>query len=99
MFDVRGASVSVAISQTPCSASYATTGSDERVCVPGGFDSTVRFGSVPVCHVRPASIEVAQPVPDAAPFWTNRPTWNAATTVELQAKLSGSTAVSCWLPG
>ena len=34
-----------------------------------------------------------------APPLAKRPTWYAATTVEPQAKLSGSTAVSCWLAG
>ncbi len=28
-----------------------------------------------------------------------RPTWNAATTVDPKEKLSGSTALSCWLSG
>ena len=34
-----------------------------------------------------------------APPLAKRPTWYAATTVEPKAKLSGSTAVSCWLAG
>ena len=33
------------------------------------------------------------------PPLAKRPTWYAATTVEPHAKLSGSTAVSCWLAG
>jgi hypothetical protein len=28
-----------------------------------------------------------------------RPTWNAPTTVEPKAKVSGSTSVACWLVG
>ncbi len=35
---------------------------------------------------------------DAAPL-SKRPSWYAATTVDPHEKLSGSTAVSCWLAG
>ncbi|HEY1366849.1 MAG TPA: hypothetical protein VGF23_07040 [Gaiellaceae bacterium] len=86
------------ISHVPCSASYATAGSEARFTVPGGDDSTVRPGNAPVRHVRPASVEVANPMLEAAPS-SNRPSWKVATTVEPNAKPSGSTAVSCWLSG
>ena len=42
----------------------------------------------------PPSVEVAHPMA-AAPPVVVRPTWNAATTVFPNEKLSGSTAVAC----
>jgi hypothetical protein len=55
---------------------------------------TVSDGKTPDDHVAPPSSVVAQPIPDA-PAVDMRPSWKAATTVSPNAKLSGSTAVSC----
>src|SRR5437016_2415876 len=41
-------------------------------------------------------VDVAQPMSVEPPL-KKRPTWNAETTVEPLAKVSGSTSVACWL--
>jgi hypothetical protein len=51
-------------------------------------------GSVPFRQVRPPSLDVAQPIAEAAPV-VERPIWNADTTVLPFAALSGSTALWC----
>src|SRR5207247_4259484 len=71
---------------------------DAAVSWPGGAALTVRPGTKLRVHVRPASRETAVPMFAAAPA-ERRPTWNAATTVSPHEKLSGSTALSCWLSG
>src|SRR4029453_10200759 len=38
-------------------------------------------------------------MPDAPPPLTKRPCWNAATIVDPDANVSGSTSVACWLVG
>ena len=86
----------MATSQTPCSASYATVGSEAAVSGPAGFDEPVTPGSALRCQVRPPSRETAVPMFAAAPE-ERRLSWNATTTVDPNEKLSGSTAVSCWL--
>src|SRR5207248_2078724 len=83
-------------SQTPWTASYATAGSEAANSGPGGVALTVVAGRKLRFQLRPASTETAVPMFDAAPF-SRRPTWKAATTVDPKEKLSGSTAVSCWL--
>ena len=88
--------VSVPASQVLCIASYATVGSDAAVSGPAGRELTVTAGSALRCQVRPASCETAVPMFAAAPA-ERRPSWNTATIVEPNEKLSGSTAVSCWL--
>src|SRR6266545_7155932 len=88
---------SVEMSHVPCAASYATAGSLARGASPGGLDALVRAGRMPDRHVRPASVDVAQPIP-AAPPSLKRPTWKLATAVELQPATLGSTSVWCW-PG
>src|SRR5689334_17486987 len=85
------------MSHCPCAASYATDGSLARGASPGGFVAVVNDGRTPDRHVRPESVEVAQPIPDAPPS-TNRPTWNDATAVVPQPAALGSTSVPCW-PG
>ena len=50
-------------------------------------------GRNPFVHVFPPSVEVAHPTFDAPPS-SNRPTWNAATIVEPEANVSGSTSVA-----
>src|SRR6266545_702796 len=66
-------STSVAISHVRCAASYATEGSLARGASPGGVDAVVSVGRTPERQVRPASVEVAQPIP-AAPPSVKRPT-------------------------
>src|SRR5579864_8622547 len=72
-------------------------GSEAAVSGPGGEALTVVAGRNPRVHVRPSFRETAVPMFEAAPFWSRRPSWNAATTVSPHEALSGSTAVSCWL--
>ena len=85
-----------AISHCPCLASYATLGSLARSNGPPSAD--VSRGSTPWCvQVAPPSVDVAQPL-STEPASVIRPTWNVATIVEPQAKLSGSTSVAC-VPG
>src|SRR5262249_61545357 len=67
MEKLPGPTPRVEISHMRCSASYATDGSEARLTVPGGVDSAVSPGSAPVRHVRPASVEVANPTLEAAP--------------------------------
>ena len=82
----------MAASPTPCVASYATTGSLARV---QGPPPTVTPGSSPERHVRPASLDAANPIASAPPL-TKRPTWKVETTVEPNAAADGSTSVRCW---
>src|SRR5438552_15267799 len=77
-------------------ASYATVGSEAAGAGPAGLDAAVTAGNALRCHVRPPSWETAVPMFAAAPA-ERRPSWNATTTVDPNEKLSGSTAVSCWL--
>jgi hypothetical protein len=91
---VGSRTASVEISQTPCSALYATTGSLAASAVPGRGAFRVTPGSSPLRHVRPLSFERAHAMFDAAPL-KRRPVWKAATVVPPQVKLSGSTCVSC----
>ena len=86
------------MSQTPCAASNATTGSLARVCSPAGRLAVVSPGSSPLRHVRPSSAETANPMFVAAPS-NRRPTWYVTTVVRPTVRLSGSTSVSCWLSG
>jgi hypothetical protein len=88
---------SVAISQTPCSESYATDGSLARENVLRGCEETVKRGSRPFRQWRPVSFEAAKPMFRAPPL-ERRATWNVATTVEPHAKLSGSASVACIAP-
>jgi hypothetical protein len=53
-------------------------------------------GSVPELHVAPLSVEVAKPMSDAPPS-KKRPNCAAATIVEPNEYVSGSTIVLCWL--
>src|SRR6478736_1457764 len=96
MCEKLGSIVNVLTSQTPCTASKATDGSDAAVSGPGGVAFAVVAGRKLRCQVRPASVDTAVPIFEAAPA-SRRPTWNAATTVDPDDALSGSTAVSCWL--
>jgi hypothetical protein len=86
-----GATPSVAISHTPWTASYDTTGS-LAFPVPGGLEAAVTPGRNPARHVRPPSREVAKPINVAAPS-AMRADWNVVTTVLPNEKLSGSTCV------
>jgi hypothetical protein len=52
---------------------------------------------MPVDHVRPAFVVVAQPMLLEPPLLTKRPVWNVATTVVPYPNESGSTWVRCWL--
>jgi hypothetical protein len=94
--DCSPSSASVVTSQTPCTASNATDGSEPAASGPGGVAFAVIPGTKLRCHVLPASFDTAVPMFEAAPS-SRRPTWNTATTVDPDAALSGSTAVSCWL--
>ncbi len=53
---------------------------------------------MPVVHVRPAFVVVAQPMLLEPPS-KKRPVWNVATTVLPQPNESGSSCVRCWLSG
>ena len=88
-------SATVATSQKPCCASYATTESLAEGESPGGRDSAVSEGRKPERQCKPASREVAKPIPDAPPS-AIRPAWKVVTIVDPTAKLSGSTSVWCW---
>ena len=79
--DCSPSSVSVLTSQTPCTASNATDGSD--ACGLGPRRGRVRRvpGRKLRCHVLPASVDTAVPMFEAAPS-ARRPTWNTATTVD-----------------
>lgn len=76
-----GAPTSEEMSQAPCLASNPTLGSLALPAVPAGVELTVKLGRKPLAHVVPPSVEVAQPIFEEPPASTNRPTWNAATTV------------------
>jgi hypothetical protein len=65
--ETAGETASEAISHTPWTASYATTGSLTRAARPGGEEKIVRPGRKPLVHVRPPSVEVAKPMLDAPP--------------------------------
>ena len=69
----------VEIIQTPCIGSYATEGSLIRDQGPPSL--IVVPGSMPVVHVRPAFVVVAQPMLLEPPPTLNRPVWNVVTTV------------------
>src|SRR4051794_24650060 len=53
-------------------------------------------GNTPLVHVAPLSVEVAKPASDAPPS-KKRPNCAAATIVEPNEYVSGSTIVLCWL--
>jgi hypothetical protein len=63
---------------------------------PAGVAKIVVAGSIPVVHVRPAFIVVAQPMLLEPPS-KKRPVWNVVTTVFPQPNESGSSCVRCWL--
>src|SRR5215212_3167661 len=84
-------------SQTPCSASYATTGSDARGDSPGDGENLVTPGSNPDRHVEPPLAEVEKPIA-AAPPSTNRPFWKTLTIVDPFASEWDSSCVRCWPP-
>src|SRR5207247_2404789 len=91
------------ISHTPWRASNATLGSLTRSNGPSGFENgpalNVRPGrKLDVSQLAPPLDERAQPMSEAPPL-KKRPTWYVATTVEPEAKVSGSTSVACWLVG
>ena len=69
-----------------------TDGSLMRAQVPGGSAYTVVPGMNPFVHVVPLSVVVANPRFEDPPS-ENRPTWKAATTVDPNEKVSGSTSV------
>ena len=96
--DTESSIASVEIIQTSCSGSYATAGSLIRAHGPAGVAKIVVAGSMPVVHVRPAFVVVAQPMLLEPPS-KKRPVWNVATTVLPQPKESGSSCVRCWLVG
>src|SRR2546422_8043921 len=64
--------------------------------MPAGVAKTVLAGRKPDVHFLPPLVEVAKPMFEAPPL-KNRPTWNAETIVDPEAKVSGSTSVLCWL--
>jgi hypothetical protein len=82
------------ISHVLWAASKATLGSLTRANVPPA--KVVIPGRNPLFQELPPSPERAQPMFDAPPS-KNRPTWNADTIVDPDAKVSGSTSVACWL--
>src|SRR5260370_1508820 len=82
--------------QTLCLASKATEASLARRYGPGGVEVTVVPGRKPLVKVLPPLVEVAKPMSEAPPL-KKRPTWEAATRVEPEAKGSGSASVLCWL--
>ena len=51
---------------------------------------------MPLVHDAPLFAEVAKPMSDAPPL-KKRPNWAAATIVEPNEYVSGSTIVLCWL--
>src|SRR3954453_11080529 len=53
-------------------------------------------GNTPLVHVAPLSVEVANPASDAPPS-KKRPNCAAATIVDPNENVSGSTIVLCWL--
>ena len=87
-------SASVEMSHVPCRASNATAGSLARSLMPAGTLASVRPGRSPLRHVAPSSLVTANPMFVAAPS-KRRPTWNVATVVRPNVKLSGSTSVWC----
>src|SRR6185369_6500804 len=80
------------ISHTLCRASKATEAS---LTWPYGPPALVVMpGRKPLVQVAPPSPERVQPMLEAPPPKT-RPTWNAATIVEPDANVSGSTSLWC----
>src|SRR6266705_4237658 len=64
--------------------------------MPAGVAKTVLEGRNPDVQDLPPLVDVAKPMFEAPPS-KNRPTWNAETIVDPEAKVSGSTSVLCWL--
>ena len=84
------------MSQTPSLASNATDGSLARGYGPAGVANTVVPGKKPAVHELPLLVDVAKPMLLAPPL-KKRPTWKAATIVDPDDRVSGSSSVACWL--